>query len=181
MKRLITILSIALLTGMTAIPVLAHGPGWGRGGHMMDYRGYGHMMDYGRGGPAYCPYYGDRGSGLTAEQHEKLDQVYKKYHDDTAPLRTELWAKRSELNTLMNSSNPDADKAKALQTEISDLRGKLAQMRVDLELEEKKIAPDGGYSRGYGRGYSGKKRGGYGPGSGPGGGKRGYGPGHCWE
>ncbi|MBW1800769.1 MAG: periplasmic heavy metal sensor [Deltaproteobacteria bacterium] len=190
MKRLITILSIALLTGMIAIPAMAHGPVWGRGGHLMDCRGYGPMVDYqGRSpmmgyrgtGPAYSPYKRDRSSGLTAEQHEKLGQVYKKFYDDTAKLRNDLLAKQSELNTLLNASNPDTDKAKALQTEISDLRGKMAQLRVDLELEKKKIAPEATCNRGYGRGYYGKKRGGCGPGMmGPGRGRSGYGPGYCW-
>jgi hypothetical protein len=35
MNRLVTVLGIVLLVGAIAIPVLAHGPGWGRGRHMM--------------------------------------------------------------------------------------------------------------------------------------------------
>jgi hypothetical protein len=42
MKRLFALLGILVLVGAIAVPVLAHGPGWGRGGHM----GWG-------GGPVY--------------------------------------------------------------------------------------------------------------------------------
>ena len=76
-----------------------------------------------------------------------------------------------ELNRLFNSEKPDAEKAKTLQKEISDLRAKMAQARIDFELEERKIAPQGNNRRGYGRGYGPGMRG-----SGPG--MRGsYGPG----
>ena len=65
----------------------------------------------------------------------------------------------------------DPAKAKALQNEISELRAKMAQARIDLELEERNIAPAGnygpGYWRGYGpgmRGYGRHMMGAYGPG-----------------
>jgi hypothetical protein len=42
---------------------------------------------------------------------------------------------------------------KSLQKEISDLQGKMADKRVDFELEARKIAPNARFGRGYGRGY----------------------------
>ncbi len=152
MKRLITVIGIVLLAGVIAIPVLAHGPGWGRGRHMMgdsgDRPGYG--SEYGRGYDQ-----------LTKDQRNQLDQLNRRSYDETAQLRNQLWDKSGELNTLLNSSNPDVDKARALQKEISELRAKLDQVRINFELEANKINPDLRFGHGYGRGR-GNHMGGYG-------------------
>lgn len=72
MNRLVTVLGIVLLVGAIAIPVLAHGPGWGRGRHMMgdwgnrpgyDSEGrYG--MSHGMMGRGYSMGHGMMGSGM---------------------------------------------------------------------------------------------------------------------
>jgi len=46
MKRLTTIIGILALVGAVAVPVMAWGPGWGRGHHMGRY---GHGIGYGPG------------------------------------------------------------------------------------------------------------------------------------
>jgi zinc resistance-associated protein len=195
MKRALSVMAIVVLVGAVAMPAWAHGPGWGRGGYGM---GPG-------GGPDYCPRYGNSAGGwndgLTEEQRAQLDKLYQKFTDETASMRSDLWNKRGELNTLLNSPNPDAEKAKALQKEISDLRSKMAEKKLDLRLEEGKIALDKGLAKGYGRGYGPHMRGYYGPhmgygpgmmgngrgmmGNGPGISRRGpqggYGPGNCWN
>jgi Spy/CpxP family protein refolding chaperone len=130
------------------------------------------MMGYREGGPGYgCEY--DRGyDKLTEEQRSKTDELYRKFYDETAKLRDEIWAKSAELDTLLNSANPDAAKAKALQKEISDLRARIAQERINFELEGRKIAPElrsdrgyqGRHMRGHGHGMGyGHHMGGYGP------------------
>ncbi|MBW1886825.1 MAG: Spy/CpxP family protein refolding chaperone [Deltaproteobacteria bacterium] len=183
MKRLAMILGIVVLAGAIAIPVLARGPGWGKGGQRM-----------GRGGdPGSSSQYGRGYDNLTEEQRTQLDKLHQKFYDETAQLRTEIWAKRGELRILMNTSNPDVEKAKALQKEISDLMGKMAQEKIAFQLEARKINPGlpfgGGFGKGYGRhmkrygpgmGY-GHHRGGYGPGMGPGQYPGGHGPGYCWN
>ncbi len=189
MKRLIALLGILVLVGAIAVPVLAHGPGWGRGHHM----GWG-----GGPGQGYCGDYGPGAGNLTEEQRTKLDTLNKKFYDETAQLRNEMWTKSRELSALLNSPNPDADKARALQKEITGLRSQLAEKRLDFELEERKVAPDArygygygrgsgkGYGKGYGRGYGhhmggyGHHMGGYGPGTGYGHHMGGYGQGGCW-
>ncbi len=171
MKKALTIVGTVLLVAAIAIPVLAYGPGWGRGHHMMG--------DW-KGGPGYCWQYGRGYGNLTGEQRSQLDKLSQKFYDETAQLRNEIWSKSAELNTLLNSSNPDAEKAKALQKEISDLKAKLAQKRIDFRLEARKIGPELRFGRGYGRGYSSHMRG-YGPGMGYGGHMGGYGPGACWR
>ena len=81
------------------------------------------------------------------------------------------------MNTLLNAPDPDAEKAKALQKEIIDLRGKMAEKRLDFRLEARKINPDARFGRGYGKGY-GRHMKGYGPRAGMGYGRHmaGYGP-----
>ena len=180
MKKTATIVGIILLAGLIAYPVFARGPGWGWGpGHP--------MMGYGGGFQGgYCGYggYGGYGGGyatLTQEQQKELDQLYQKFYGDTVDLRNQMGSKSAELDALLNAPAPDIEKAKTLQGEISDLRAKLAENRLELELKARKIAPDTqrgwGYFGGYGphmRGY-GRYMGGYGPDM------RGYGPGTCWK
>lgn len=174
MKKILVIVGILALAAVVAIPVMAQGPGWGRGSHMPGYWG---------GGPGY---YGNQGAGygnLTDEQRTQLDNLYRKFYEDTAGTRSQLWAKRGELNALLSSPNPDPEKAKALQKDINDLRSKMEQDRLALNLEVQKISPDtryGGPMGGYGYGPWG---GGYGRGMmGYGYGRMGgYGPGYCWN
>ena len=178
MKRLIALLGILVLVGAIALPVLAHGPSRGRG----------HMGQGGGQGYGPCGDYGPGAGNLTEEQRTQLDTLNKKFHDETAQLRNEMWTKSRELSTILNSANPDADKARALQKEITGLRSQLAEKRLDFELEERKVAPDArygsgygkSYGKGYGRGY-GHHKGGHGPGMGYGHHMGGYGPGGaCW-
>lgn len=161
MKRFAAVLGVVFLIGAFAMPVMAHGPGPGQGWARGAKGNWG-------GGPGYCWSDGRAAGNLTGEQEDKLNSLYRKFRDDTAQVRSELWNKSGELNRLINSENPDPAKVKAFQKEISDLRAKMAQARIDLELEERKIAPEGSYGRGYGpgmRGY-GPGMGGYGPGMG---------------
>jgi zinc resistance-associated protein len=166
-KRLITLGGIVLVVTALAMPAFARGPGWGGGPCVQG--GWG-------GGPGInCPNYGGGyGQNLTDEQKGQMDNLYKKFFDDTAQLRNQIWTKRGELQTLLSSPNPDPAKAKALQKELSDLKAKMAQERLTLQMEERKINPDARFGgRGYGpRGY------GRGMGYGRGGG---YGPGSCWN
>jgi zinc resistance-associated protein len=149
MKRFAILAGAILLVAVSSYPVLAWGP---RGG-----------------GPGYCRQDSQRVNTLTQEQQEKLDQVNQKFYQETAGMRESLWAKRAELRENLNAPNPDEEKVRALQKEISDLNTQLADKRLESELEARKIAPEGTnyagrYNRGQGSGY-GKRGGGYGPGS----------------
>jgi zinc resistance-associated protein len=157
------------------------GGGYG-GGPMMGYGG-GPMMGYGGygGGPGSCwnngsgfgnPGYGNPGYGnLTDDQEKQLDELNHKFFDETASLRNDIWKKANEFNALLDSPNPDVEKSKALQKELSDLKAKMAENRLNYDLEVRKIAPDTGYARRgrYGYGHMmgwGPHMGGYGPGGG---------------
>ena len=124
MKTFVIAAGFVLLVAALALPVMAHGPGWGLGGHMMGYWG---------GGPGYHHGYGPRyDEGLSDEQRAQLEELCKEFYGKTEKLRNELWAKSAELDTVLNSATPDVDKAKALQVEISALRAKMAQNRVEV-------------------------------------------------
>lgn len=171
MKKTLSIIGALVLVAAIAVPVIAHGPGWGRGGHMMGYWG---------GGPGYSQPYGPNYGNLTEEQRTELEKLERGFYDETAQIRSELWSKRGELNALLNTTDPDADKAKAFQKEISDLRGKLAEKQTDFDLKARKINPEGTFGRGYGMGYGPHMRG-YGQGMGYGRAMGGFGPGSCWN
>jgi zinc resistance-associated protein len=132
------------------------------------------MMGYWGNGPEYGRgYYGN----LTSDQRSKMDALDHKFYDQTRDLRNQIWGKSRELDAVLNSANPDIEKAKALQKEISDLRGKLDEARLSYQLEARKIVPDERLGSGYGYGYGG----GYGHMMGPYGYGMGYGPGSCWD
>lgn len=177
MKKLALSLGILVLVGVMAVPVFAWGP---RGAWM------------GRG-PGYC--WNDEGSAsLTPEQRSALNSLQEKFYNETSALRNELWTKRGELWRLLDDPNSEPEKVKAVQKEVSQLRAKLQEQRVEYQLQARKIAPNVEIGPGYGRGY-GYGRGhhmmggyGYGPGHmrgygyGPGHMRGyGYGPGACWN
>jgi zinc resistance-associated protein len=141
MKRLTAIIGILVIVGALAVPVMAWGPHWGgRGGgrHMMGY--WGSSPEYGRG---------DYGN-LTSEQIGKLDALDRKFYEDTRELQDQIWKKSRELDIVLNSSEPDLDKAKTLQKEISELQTSLGEKGVNYKFEAHKIAPDQKLGYGYG-------------------------------
>ncbi|MEE9530990.1 MAG: periplasmic heavy metal sensor [Syntrophobacteria bacterium] len=173
MKKLVTIIGILVLVGVLTAPVFAHR--WGRGGNY--------------GGPGWSES-GEYGN-LTESQWAELEKLEQSFFNDTAKLRDEIWNKSAELNTALNAADPDAKKVRTLQREISALKAKMSEHRVNFELAARKIAPNAarsgqGYGRGYGRhmGGPGGQYGMHGPygrhmgGPGPGGG---YGYGPCWN
>ena len=152
MKRVVVVFGVVMLVLALSYPVIARGPEQGRG-----YGGKG-----GRGGgPGSCWGQGGGYGNLTDEQRTQLDKLHQKFRDDTAEIRTKMWTKKGELGILLGTSNPDAAKAKALQKEISDLKSQMAEKRIDLALEARKIAPDARIGRGFGMGF-GRHKGGYG-------------------
>lgn len=164
MKKTLTIATIFILIGALAVPAFAHGKYWGRGHYQ---KGYGQV-----GPDSRCQY--DKGyASLTEEQRDQMDKLHQQFRDQNIQLRNEVRSKAAELNSVLNMANPDAEKAKALQQEISNLRAKMDQNRLDFELEGHKIAPDARFGRGYGKGY--------GPGMGYGRSRGGYTPGGCWN
>ena len=173
MKKLAVVLGMIFLIGAVAYPVLARGPGWGRSGGECAYGGQG-------AGPGNC-YRGQGAFGnLTEEQQAKLDKLNQDFYNETSTLRNEIWSKKRELNTLLSEEQIDEAKAKALSNELTALKSKMADKRLQYRIEAQKIAPGAGFGAGWGR--KGTHRGyGYGKGKGKGGYKGGYGRGGCWN
>jgi zinc resistance-associated protein len=161
MKRIAIVTGILILGAALTVPALARGPyGGGRGWS---------------GGPGSCWQDTPSAQNLTEDQRNELNKLDEAFFEQTAELRREIWVKSDELNLLMRKSDPDAQKAQALQREISERRAKMAEQRLDHELKARKIAPERRFARGHGRG-SGWHMKGYGS---PRGG--GFGPGSCWN
>lgn len=133
MKRLAMTVGIWFLVAAVSLPAFAWGFGHGHG------RGMG-------------PQDGGAYAGLTDEQKKQLTDLDTKFRNDTSALRGQLWSRQGEMSALMDSSNPDPEKAKALQKEIGELQAKMGMERLKRDLEAKKIAPDLGMGRGMGRG-----------------------------
>jgi len=125
---------------------------------MMGYRGNGSPYDEGYG-------------NLTPEQRNKLDALKSKFYDETADFRNQIWTKSRELDSFLNRSNPDFEKAKAVQEEISRLRVKLDEEALSYEVENAKILREDRVGGTYGGRY-GRHMGPYG---------RGMGAGYCWN
>ena len=153
MRSVTKMLVVGLLVGALAVPVVAWSQGWGRGGHMMGPQG---------SAAGYC-YGPERGYGdVTNEQRSKLEELDKKFYSETANLRNEISTKSAELNSLLRSPDPDPEKARVLQGELSALRAKVDEKSLAYELEARKILPGLRSSGMYGMGY-GNHMGGYGP------------------
>ena len=163
MKRLFVLLGSVLLVSSLAVPLLAHGPGFGPGRHMMGSWG----TDSG-----YCGQHERRYGNVTEEQRGKLQELDKKFYNETATLRNEIMAMSDELNTLLNSADPDPEKAKMLQKSLSEVRAKMDQKRLAYKLETRTIIPEFRSRHRYGWGYRHHGKG-YGSGT--------YGTGSCWR
>jgi Spy/CpxP family protein refolding chaperone len=145
MKRnTLIITGIALLTSILVASAFAHSPGrsWGWGHHM--------MHSWGRGGLS-----GD----LSEDQRNEISRLDQKYYNETVDLRKKLWTLETELQTVLSSESPDVGKAKSIQKDISDLRAKLDEKRIEYETEARKVVPDAT------SGYYGHHMSGYGPGA----------------
>jgi zinc resistance-associated protein len=140
MRKVLTTLGILVLVGFLTAPVFAHRYGGGK--------------NYGGPGAGPCWF---EGEDLTDNQKAELDKLHQQFVDDTAKMREEIWNKSAELETALNAADPDAKKVRTLQREISALKAKMSEQRINFELEARKIAPNArsgrGYSKGYGRGY----------------------------
>ena len=76
---------------------------------------------------------------LTEEQKGKIDALRESQRKELTPIRTELIKKRMELNLLWMEDSPEADKIKAKQREIRDLRGKMEDNLTDFRLSVNSI------------------------------------------
>ncbi|MDZ7580488.1 MAG: periplasmic heavy metal sensor [Deltaproteobacteria bacterium] len=141
--------------------------GWGGGGNMNRGPGRHQMGAEGLG----CRYF----QNLTDEQQKALEQERQAFVTETVSLRQNMTSKNLELRSELAKADPDAQKAAAIQKEISALESEFDRKHLDFMIKAKKIAPDAG--QGHMMGGMGGMRG-QGPGYEHGRGPRG---GYCWE
>lgn len=75
---------------------------------------------------------------LTPEQQAKYKKIIEEGRLATADMRKEMENKRAELQSILQSENPDKGRIEALSTEIGALRGRILSARVDTNAELKK-------------------------------------------
>ncbi|MFH0788589.1 MAG: periplasmic heavy metal sensor [Pseudomonadota bacterium] len=96
---------------------------------------------WGRGmgmGPGYGPgYYAT--ANLTTDQAAKLQTLRESFLKEIGPLQNTLFAKRSEMQRLWTSTQPETEKIAVLQKDLSDLRGKVQESRLQYNLECRKV------------------------------------------
>jgi len=163
MKKISLIIALILLVASANIAMAGHR---GKGGGMGPWAGM--------NAPALS------NLNLTTEQEEKIRVLGEAHQKELAPLRMELFKKRTELKLLWMQTNLDANKIKAKQKEIHELRGQLQEKLTDSRLDfYNTLTPEQRtqfilqkYGRGHGfRGPRGGLHGpghGKGPGMGPG-------------
>jgi Spy/CpxP family protein refolding chaperone len=156
MKKTMVALGLVGIMALTATMAFAWGPGFGRGMGM----GYGPGM---------------AGVNLSAEQVAKIQKIQGDRYAEMAPVRTEMFTKRTELHTLFREPVLDHAKIAAKQKEITALQAQMQEkalatrIAVAETLTPEQRAQMPAYGAGMGPGF--------GPGQGRGMGMMGRGPG----
>ena len=164
MKKMIVVLGLVAVMIVGTTYVFAQGPGYGPGP--------------GRMGPGNRGY--QKGLDLTPEQRTKLQELRKKFNDETAQLRETLHANRLELQSLWSNPNADSKTIIEKEREMRDPQDQMRDKMVQMRLEARSIlTPEQltqiGQGRGEGPGFGRSHR--MGPGAKMGRGEKGgYGP-----
>lgn len=160
MKKSLTSITVVAVLGLVILGFGAYafadrGMGYGHRG----WAHYGqdmHHDDWCGSGDGY------RKDDLSNDAIEQLEKEQKAFFSATQNLRQDIYAKELELKSELIKENPDADKAKILQKEISDLEGKIDQKRIDHMINMRKINPNAGrHFMGRGGMSYGRAQGGY--------------------
>jgi Spy/CpxP family protein refolding chaperone len=119
MKKVFAVFTMALvLVGATYVYAVGPGPGPGPRG---DCWGFG------------------KGASLTEEQRTQFQELRQKFHDETATLREQIWAKRQELRTLWSDSKSGVDAILKKEKELRDLEDQMRDKAIQMKLEARNI------------------------------------------
>ncbi len=133
----------AVVAGIGILGLQQASANWGQGGFGPGFCG-GPESGYTQGGPGF--------SQLSAEDQAKADN----FLEETQGLRKEILMKQSERLALMQSDNPDPDRAAKLAGDIFDLRTTIQDKAEGAGVTRNNDNFSGGPGRGYmhnGRGY----------------------------
>lgn len=107
MKKYITIIGILILAFISTLPVYAMGHGMGGGG-MMGSWGFG-LMDW-------LQRFQNRGyyNGPADQEERQREALNRKYDEESSTLKEQIQRKERELEVLLNATDPDIEKMRAL-------------------------------------------------------------------
>jgi Spy/CpxP family protein refolding chaperone len=128
MKKYVTIIGILILAFISTLPVYAMGHGMGGGG-MTGSWGSG-LMDW-------LQRFQNRGdySGSADRERKQIDGLDRKYDEESTTLKKQIQRKERDLEALLNATDPDIEKMRALHGEIRGLRAQLAEKQRTYDLE----------------------------------------------
>lgn len=128
MKKAITTAAILSIISLAGVQAASAHPGG---------RNYGNNNDY-------CGSYGTYDNAYT----EKDAEAFEKFRAETNSVRKEIFVKRSELNAVLSSDNPDEKK-------VAKLTGDLYDLETELEAKAEKTGVRSRYAYDHGPGMMG--------------------------
>ena len=148
MNKLAVILGIMVLSIGFAIPAYAMGGGMGggggggMGGGMMDNFGSG-LLDWFQKWRTGSDY-----THPPIDQRNEMEELEQRHSEDSAYLKYQITMKQKQLDAILNSSDPDIEKARAVNRDIRKLRAEADQEQRTYEFEADKMSQ--GYRSGNG-------------------------------
>jgi Spy/CpxP family protein refolding chaperone len=174
MKRQ-TILVVIVLMAVVPFASPSFAMGNGMGGHGMGRQDM--MGSWGSALMDWWQKWQNRGeyTAPTDEQRSRMNAPERDYYKNSAALESAIEKKSKELDTVLNSPDPDIQRVRTLHNEIRDLRETLAKKQLDFERQAQQIDPQAEHGSNYNwQSYSPGGMG-YSHGMGPGGRMDGYG------
>lgn len=95
---------------------------------------------------------------LTTDQMTQQNRVWSEFQQETIQIRTDIFNRQMQINSLLNSEKPDTEKIRQLQNELNTLQGEFSQRRMDKILATRELlTPEqrAVYAPCYGRGQPG--------------------------
>ena len=77
--------------------------------------------------------------GLSREQKEQIKTIFRKHHDEIAPLRAKMVSERRELRDLIRSDKPDETALREQWKKIAATGGDLAVLRARMSREVRTV------------------------------------------
>ncbi|WP_027723187.1 periplasmic heavy metal sensor [Maridesulfovibrio zosterae] len=112
-----------VISVMTLMVVALAGTAMAQGGHMNGfYRNNSFIFDQ-----------------LTPEKQHEAAAIFKKFENKFEPIKSQIWAKRTELNALVNSGAAEKDDITALVGDLTILRDKDYKLRKQLSEEIEQV------------------------------------------
>jgi len=149
MKDFVMVLGLITVIALSGHPVFAMGHGMGGHGG----GGSGMMGNWGETIENWWQEWQYRRGyqNPTGEQRRHREELEQKYYRETGELRKAIEMKSADLESILNSPNPDMERARTVHNEIKGLRAKLEERRLEYERDMQRFDPVPPYGDEYGR------------------------------